>query len=103
MMTKIVHDRDTARNPPHFHPAADAFESVKCGLDLLVLQPAMFSAGDNGQSIADIQFAEQVDMELETGNFEFRGGWAVANVESLDSVSFTQAKSLNRTMVNVQQ
>ena len=52
---------------------------VKGGLDLLVLQSAMLGAGHNGQGVAHVQFANQVQMELEAGNFKFGRGGASSN------------------------
>ena len=46
------------------------FERVEGGLDLLVLQPAMFGAGNHRQRVAHVQLADQVQVELEAGNLE---------------------------------
>ena len=33
-------------------------------------KPAMFGAGDDGQRVADVQFADQVQVKFEAGNFK---------------------------------
>ena len=70
MMAEIVHHRHAAGDAAHFHAALDAFERVERGLDLVVLQAAMLGAGDHGQRVAHVQFAHQVQVKLEAGDFE---------------------------------
>src|SRR4029079_11850560 len=66
MMAEVVDHRDAAGDAAHFHPALDAFEGIEGGLDLMILQAAMLGAGDDGERIADVQFADKVQMKLET-------------------------------------
>src|SRR5262249_2969355 len=73
------------------------------GLDLMVLQSAMLGASNHRQGIADIKFAHQVCVELETGDFELGCGRPVANVEGLHRVPFAQAKPLHGTMGDPEQ
>src|SRR5206468_7153127 len=42
-------------------------------------------------------------MELETRNFEFRGRWAVTDVERLHRIAFAEPEPLHRTVGDVQQ
>ena len=63
-------------------------------MDLVVLEPAMLGASDDRQRVAHVQFADQVRMELEAGNFKFGSSRAVADVEGLDGVAFAEAERL---------
>ena len=83
MMAEVVHHRHAAGDAAHFHAALDAFEGVERGLDLLVLQAAMLGAGDHRQRVAHVEFAHQVQVELEAGNLELGRRRPVADVEGL--------------------
>ena len=82
------------------HPPPDALERVDwiC----LVLQPAMLGAGDHRQRVADVQFADEIEMKFETGNFKLRR-CCVVEVERMDRVAFAEAEALLRAMRDVQQ
>ena len=67
-------------------PPLDALERVERRLDLLVRQAAMFRRADDRQRVADIQFADEVQMKLEAGNFKLRRRRAVAEVEGMNRV-----------------
>src|SRR5581483_6712218 len=58
MMPEIIHDRHPAADTSDFHAPFDALESVEGGLDLVVLKPAMARAGNHGERVAHIEFAE---------------------------------------------
>ena len=103
MMAEIVHHRHAAGDAAHFHAALDALERVERGLDLLVLQPAMLGAGDDRQRVAHVQFADQVQVKLEAGNFKLRRRRAVADVERVDRIVFAEAEAFHRAMRHVQQ
>ena len=102
-MPEIVQHRHAPGDPAHFHPPLDAFEGVEGGLDLLVLQPAMFRARDHRQRIAHVQFAHKVRVELETRNLELGRSRSIADVESLHCVAFAKTKPLYRAMGHLQQ
>ena len=80
MMPKIVQDSHAAGDAAHFHAPFDSLERVEAGLNLLVGQTAMFGAGDHGQGVAHINFADEVEMKLEAGDFKFAGRRAVTPV-----------------------
>ena len=70
MMAEIVNQRHAARDAAHFHASLDALERVERGLNLFVRQAAMFRARDNRQRVADIQFADEIQMKLEAWDFK---------------------------------
>src|SRR5579862_952067 len=90
MMAKIVNDRNAPRNPPNFHAALNAFEGAESGLDLVVFEPTVFGAGHHGQSVAHIEFTQEIGMELEAGNLKLGRGWPITDVEGLNSITFAQ-------------
>src|SRR5215472_2561 len=63
----------------------------------------MLRAGNHGQSIADIQFSQQVCAKLEAGDFEVGGCGAIANIKRLHSISFIKAETFHGTMRHMQQ
>ena len=103
MMAEIVNHRHAARDAAHFHPALDALERVERGLDLLVLQPAMFRRADDRQRVAHVQFADQVQVKLEAGNFKLRRRRAETQVERMHGVVSAEAETFHRAMRHVQQ
>ena len=103
MMAEVVHHRHAAGDAAHFHAALDAFEGVEGGLDLLVLEAAMLGARDDRQRVAHVEFADEVQVELEAGNLELGRRRAVADVEGLDGVAFAQAEAFHRAMRHVEQ
>ena len=103
MMAEVIHDRHAAGDAADFHAALDAFEGVEGGLDLVVLEAAMFGARDDRQRVAHVEFAHEVGVELEAGNLELGRRRPVADVEGLDGVAFAQAEALDRAMGHVEQ
>src|SRR5215831_1900596 len=101
MMAEIVHDGHAAGNAADLHAALDAFERVEGGLNLMVLETAMFGAGDDGQCVPHIELADEVDVEFEAGDFKLGRRGAVADVEGLNRVSFAEAEAFDRTMSDV--
>ena len=101
MMAEIVHHRHAAGDAAHFHAALDALERVEGGLNLLVGQAAMLGAGDDGQGVAHVEFADQVEMELEAGNFKLGGRRAVAQIEALNALSSPRPKRLTGQCVTL--
>ena len=72
-------------------------------LDLMVLKAAMFCASHHRQRVANVEFSNEIGVELETGNFEFGCGRAVTNIKGFDSIVFAQTEALHRAMRYVQQ
>ena len=103
VMAEIVHNGDAAGDALDFHATFDAFEGVEGGLDLLVFQAAMLGAGDDGKGVADVEFADQVQMELEAGDFKSGGGGPELEVEGLHGVLRAQAEAFDRAMGDVEQ
>jgi len=103
VVAEIVEDGDAAGDAADFHAAFDAFESVKGGLDLMVLEAAMFGASNDGEGVANVEFANEVDVEFETRDFEFGGCGSVTHVEGSNGIGFTEAESFDRTMGDVEQ
>ena len=103
MMAKIVHHRDAAGHAAHFHAPPHAFEGVEGGLDLFVGQSAMLGGGDDGQGVAHVELAHQIEMEFEAGDFKLGGGGAVAQIEGVDAVFLAQAEAFDRAMRHVEQ
>ena len=64
MMAEIINHGNAAGHAANFHAAFDALEGVERGLNLLILQPAMFGAGDDRERIAHVQFAHQIRCEI---------------------------------------
>src|ERR1700722_12540763 len=102
MMPKIVHDRHAARDAANFHPAFDSFERVERALNLLVRQTAMFCCCNHRESVADIQFADKVQVKLEARNFKLRRRRAKTQIESTNGIIFAEAEFFDRTMRDVQ-
>src|SRR5262249_34067148 len=103
MMPEIVYYSHSSRDATHFHSALDSFEGVECRLNVMVFQAAMFRAGDYRQSIANIQFADKVRVELKAGDLEFRCSWSVANVEGMDRVLLAETETFHGAMRDVEQ
>ena len=103
MMAEIVNHRHAARDAAHFHPPLDALERVERGLDLFVGKPAMFRRRDDGERVADVQFADKIQMKFEAGNLKFRRRRAETQIERLDGIIFAEAEFFHRTMRDVQQ
>jgi hypothetical protein len=102
-MAKIVNHRHAARDAFDFHAAFNSFERVERALDLFVRQPAMFRRADDGERVANVQFANQIQMKLEAGNFKRRRRRAEVQVETLHGIFRAEAETLHRAMRNVQQ
>src|SRR6185503_17665350 len=95
--------RDPASDPADFHAALDSLKRTEGALDLAVLESAMFGGGDDGQGISDIQFADEVEMELGRRQLEFAGRGAKLQIEGANSVSLIQSKTFHGTMRHLQQ
>ena len=63
----------------------------------------MLGAGDDGQRVAHVEFADEVGVELEAGDLELGRRGPVAHVEGLDRVALAQAEALDRAMGDVEQ
>ena len=63
----------------------------------------MLGAGDDRQRVPHVEFADQVQVELETRDFKLRRRRAVTQVEGVDGVAFTEAEPLDRTMRHFEQ
>ena len=100
MMAEIVYHRDAAGHAAHFHAPPHAFEGVEAGLDLFVGQAAMLGGGDDGQRVAHVELADQIEMELEAGDFKFGGGGAVAQIEGVNAAVLAQAEAFDRAMAS---
>src|SRR5438477_47051 len=103
MMAEIIDDGDPAADPANLHSTFNALEGVKRRLNLRIFQTAMFGAGNDGQGVAHIEFAEKVEPKFEAGNFELRRGGSQVHIERAHRIGFAKAKTLHRTMRDVQQ
>src|SRR2546430_16878343 len=103
MMSEIINYGDAAGNAGHLHPALDTFKRIETGLKRVVLEAAMLRAGYDRQRVADVEFAYQVEVKLETRDFKFRRRRAVTDIEGLDRVAFPQPEALHRAMRDVEQ
>ncbi len=103
VMAEIVEHRTPSSNPAYFHAPLDSFERIERGLDLVVLQSAMFGTGHNRQRVAHIQFPKKGGVKLEARDFELRRRRSVTNIESLHSIPFVQAEALNRAVSHIEQ
>ena len=103
MMAEIINQRYAACDAFDFHAPLDAGERIERRLNLLILQSAMFRAGDDGKRIPHIQFTHEIDVKLEAGNFKLGGRRAVAKVESIHGVIAAKPKAFHRAMRHVQQ
>ena len=92
MVAEVVHHGHAARDAAHFHPPFDALEGVERGLDLMIFQSAMLGAGDDRQGIAHVEFANQVQVKFETGNFKLGRRRAVAEVEGRNRIVFAETE-----------
>src|SRR5271154_5764475 len=63
----------------------------------------MFRARNDGERIADIQFADQIQMKFETRNLKFCRRRAKAQIKRLDRIIFAEAEFFYRAMRYVQQ
>src|SRR5690349_2272925 len=102
-MAEIVDDGDAARDAAHFHATFDAFKGVERRLDLVILESAMFSTSDHGQGIAHVEFANEVRVKFETGDFKLSSRRPIAQVESLDGVCFAETEAFDGAMSHVEQ
>jgi hypothetical protein len=103
MMAEIINHGDAAGDAFDFHPALDALEGIEGTLDLLVGETAVLGDADDGEGVADIQLADEVQMKLEAGDFKFGRGGAKAQVEGLHGIVFAEAEFFHRTMGDIQQ
>src|ERR1035437_1090509 len=63
----------------------------------------MFRTRHDRERIAHVEFADEVQVEFETGNFKLSRRWAETKVESMNGVVIAEAKALHRTMCDIQQ
>src|SRR5688500_941048 len=95
-MPEIVDDRDAAADAAHFHAALDPAKRVEGRLDLVIFDPAMFGATHHCERIADIQFADEVEMKLEAWDLEFGSSRPKPDIEGAHTVVLAQAKAFHR-------
>src|SRR5438094_6029749 len=86
VMPKVIDHSDASGNTADLHAALDSFECIEGGLDLRVLQPAMFCARDDCERVSDIEFPKQIDAEFRAGNFEFGNRGRELQVEAANAV-----------------
>ena len=103
VMAEVVHDGNAAGDAFDFHAAFDALEGVEGGLDLLVFQAAMLGAGDDSEGVADVEFADEIQVKFKTGDFKGGGGGPELEVEGLHGIVRAQAKAFDGAMGDVQE
>ena len=80
MMPKVIDHRHAARFASHRHAPLDALERCERLLDLRIAHAAMPGAGRDGKGIADIQFANEGDLEFEIRNLNSIFNFQIFNV-----------------------
>ena len=103
MMAEIVDQGHAPGDGAHFHAAAHAGEGRKGRLDLAVFEAVVLGHADDGQGVAHIELAHQVEVELEARDLKLRGGGAVSEVEPLDGVVGPQAEALDGAVGHAQE
>ena len=101
MMAEIVNHRHAADDAADFHATLDAFERIERGLNLFVGKPAMFRRADDGERVAHVQFADEIQMKFETGNFKFSCRRPKPQIESLNGIIFAETEFFHRTMRDI--
>src|SRR5260370_7540530 len=62
----------------------------------------MLGGGHDGQGVAHVEFADEVDVKFEAGNLKLGRGGSVANIEGLHGVAFAEAEAFDRAMSHIE-
>lgn len=103
MMAKIIDHTDPPAFPAKGHPPFHPLEAGKGRLNLGVGQAAMSGTGRHGQSVADVEFTDQGNLESGASDLEFTGLGPQMDPRGPNVIRFAEPESLHRTVPDVQE